>query len=348
MEVRAEPSTVRFGRLPGAGAEPVAVVEDGAVVAVDTVSHEGLLADQGGDPVAFFGRYGIDPAEVPADAVALAAAGLAHDPGHDGPHLVVGPVAVAGARPGDVLSVETLYLERRCRFGIVSNRHGRGVLAGELPRGGEAGEPPPAVVCRLATVDPDGRTGRLWAPDGASVPFRLRQFLGLVGVAPADEAERSSRPPGPHGGNLDVRHLGAGSTLHLPVLADGALFYVGDPHFAQGNGEVALTAFEAPLRAVVRLHLQRGPAARRLAAELAHPWGETATHHLAIGLGATLDEAMAAAVRHAVVLVRAHRALDEATALAYLSAAADFEVSQAVNGVRGVHCRIRRADLEGA
>ena len=350
VEVRADPSTVRFGRLPGAGATPVAVVGDGAVVAIDTVSHEGLLADQGGDPVAFFARYGIAASEVPADAVALAAAGLTRDPDRDGPHVVVGPIAVAGSRPGDVLSVETLSLERRCRFGVVSNRHGRGVLAGELPRPEPAAPAgaAPAVVCRLATVDPDGRTGRLWAPDGVSVPFRLREFLGLVGVAPADARERSSGPPGPYGGNLDVRHLGVGSTLHLPVQADGALLYAGDPHFAQGNGEVALTAFEAPLRAVVRLHLQTGPSARRLAAQLAHPWGETATHHLAIGLGATLDEAMAAAVRHALALVRAHRALDEATALAYLSAAADFEVSQAVNGVRGVHCRIRRADLEGA
>lgn len=342
--VPARPDTVRFGRLPGASAEPVAVVEDGGTVVIDTVSHEGMLPDQGSDPVGFFAAYGIPASAVPADAVALAAAGLAHDPAVDGPHFVTGPVAVRGARPGDVVRVETLALERRCGFGIVSNRHGRGVLSGELPRAGEDGTVP-AVVSRLATVEPDGRWGRLHGPGGTSIRFPLRCFLGLVGVAPAEDGERSSRPPGPFGGNLDVRHLGIGSSLLLPVLADGALVYAGDPHFAQGNGEVALTAFEAPLRATLRLSLERGREARALASAMAHPWGETDEHLVAIGLGEDLDEALRAAVRHALALVRQATGLDESTALAYLSAAADFEVSQAVNGVRGVHCLIRRADL---
>ncbi len=337
------PDTVRWGRLPVAGSAPAVTVHDGDTVVVDTVSHEGILPDQGQDPVAFFGALGIEPGRVLPDAIALAGAGLRRDPATDGPHVVLGPVRMTGARPGDVLVVETRVLERRCDYGIVSNRHGRGVLAGELPRAidGEA----PKVVSVLATVDPDGRTGRVHDPGGRSIPFPLRPFLGLVGVAPDLAAEPSSTPPGPHGGNLDIRHLGVGSTLLLPVQAEGGLLYAGDPHFAQGNGEVALTAFEAPLRATLSLSLAQGAGARELAARLRHPWGETAEHLIAIGLGATLDEAMAAAVRHALVMVTDATGVDESTALAFLSAAADFEVSQAVNGVRGVHCLLPRSSL---
>jgi acetamidase/formamidase len=333
-----------------AGARPVATVADGAVVRFHTVSHEGLLPDQGGDPAVFFGALGIAESDVPADArtIAEAAAELRPDgpAATSGPHIVTGPVAVAGARPGDVLAVEVLDLERRVGFGIVSNRHGRGALAGEMPRPGADGSVP-AVVSVLATVSADGR-GRIADAEGRSVSFPLGPFLGLVGVAADLTEEPSSTPPGTHGGNLDIRHLGVGSTLLLPVQAQDALLYCGDPHYAQGNGEVALTAFEAPLTATLKISTLQGGAARALAAALRHPWGETAEHLIAIGLGSSLDEALAAAVRHALVLVREHSGIAEAEALAFLSAAADFEISQAVNGVRGVHCLIRKADLVAA
>jgi acetamidase/formamidase len=344
--VHSTPATVRWGRLPGAGAEPVAAVGDGGVITVDTVSHEGLLPDQGSDPVAFFGSLGIPEEDVLHDAIELARAGLAHD-AHDGPHIVTGPVAVLGARPGDVLRVEFLALEPRARYGIISNRHGRGVLHDRFPRPDATGHRP-EVVSHLATVTADGRTGRLQSPTGRALRFPLAPFLGLVGLAPATGDELNSRPPGSHGGNLDIRHLGAGSSLLVPVRAEGALVYVGDPHFAQGNGEVALTAFEAPLRATLRVSIERSAQARILAAQTATPWGETASTLIAVGLGASLDEAMHQAVAHAVAMVTTWSGVDEPTALSYLSAAADFEVSQAVNGTRGIHCVIRKSDLAEA
>lgn len=335
--VTASPETLRWGRIPEAGEDPVAVLEPGDVVTFDTVSHEGLLGDQGADPVAFFGSYGIAPADVLDDVRSLAGTALARE-GSDGPHAVLGPVAVRGARPGDVVCVEPVGLAYRVGYGIVSNRHGRGVLAGELP---EADVP---CVSVLARVDSPTR-GSIEPARGRTLRFDLRPFLGLVGITPGDGPVRSSTPPGDHGGNLDIRHLGLGSRLLLPVQAEGAGLYCGDPHFAQGNGEVALTAFEAPLRASLRVSLLQGAEARRLAALLASPWGETSTHTILVGLGATLDEAMRACVRRAVAFVGEVTGADPASALAFLSAAADFEVSQAVNLVVGVHCLIRTADL---
>jgi acetamidase/formamidase len=167
-----------------------------------------------------------------------------------------------------------------------------------------------------------------------------------MGVAPATESPVHSVPPGAHGGNLDVNLLGVGAKLYLPVRHPGALFYVGDPHFAQGDGEVALTAFEAPLRATLRLTVHSDRNSRELAAALTAPWAETAEHHLVLGLDADLNEAMRRATRDALTFL-AHRCrLPRAVALAYLSAAADFEVSQVVDRVKGVHCCLRKADLD--
>lgn len=343
--VTASPSTLRWGRLPTVGDAPITTVADGTAITWDTVSHEGLLGDQGADPAAFFGRWGIRADQLLDDVRDLAGASLARDPSHDGPHAVLGPVEVAGARVGDVLCVEALELTPRLGYGIVSNRHGRGVLAGEMPHVDPVTEEHHVVVSTLATVDAPGR-GRIVGAGGRSVGFDLRPFLGLVGVTPGDGAVRSSTPPGHFGGNLDIRHLGAGSRLFLPVQTDGAGLYVGDPHYAQGNGEVALTAFEAPLRATMRVSVLSGFDARALGSLLTSPWGQTDTHTIVIGLGETLDEAMRACVRRAVGYVDHVTGIGRPEALAFLSAAADFEISQAVNLVVGVHCLIRTRDLQ--
>ncbi|MGI4896454.1 MAG: acetamidase/formamidase family protein, partial [Janthinobacterium lividum] len=239
--------TVRWGQLPCATDDPVLTVDPGAVVVIDTVSHEGILEDQGRDPLAFFTGRGIDASAVLADAIEIARH-VAHDPAVHGPHVVTGPVAVRGARPGDVLSVTVEALELRADYGIVSNRHGRGALPDEYPLDGSD------VVSVLARVETDVVTGAgrgsmpAAAGSRARVHFPLKPFLGLVGVATPGGEHLHSVPPGMHGGNVDVSVLGVGSTLHLPVQVDDALFYVGDPHYSQGDGEVALTAFEAPLR----------------------------------------------------------------------------------------------------
>ena len=97
--VRSTPETVHWGELPGRESVPAATVDSGALVTIDTVSHEGILEDQGRDPVAFFARHGIPASKVLNDAKALAASSLSHD----GPCVVSGPVAVRGAEPGDIL-----------------------------------------------------------------------------------------------------------------------------------------------------------------------------------------------------------------------------------------------------
>jgi acetamidase/formamidase len=342
---------VRWGWLPNATAAAVATVDDGDHVTIDTVSHEGIMEDQGRDPVACFGRHGVPERDVLRDARAIAGGGIDHTFRSDGAHVVTGPVAVRGARPGDVLRVDVVELLPRVGYGLISNRHGLGLLAGEMPEG----QPPDEhaddwerrwrTVTRFCSVE-DGFGVLRFGDDGRAARFPLAPFLGIMGTAPATDAPVHSMPPGPHGGNLDLKELVVGSSLYLPVAVDGALFYAGDPHFAQGDGEVCLTAFEASLRATVRLSLVRGAAARHACGVLADPFAETDTHWIPMGLHVDLDEAARRAARAALDFLAERVGMPRADAYAYLSAACDFELTQVVDGVKGVHCRIRKADLE--
>ncbi|MBC9718750.1 acetamidase/formamidase family protein [Streptomyces sp. TRM66268-LWL] len=352
--LRTTVKTARWGELPHAGSAPVLTVADGETLTVDLVSHEGILPDQGRDPVAFFGEFGVAERDVLPDAREIAESVLGRDQEVlPGPHIVTGPVAIRGAAPGDLLRVETLTLHRRAHYGIVANRHTRGALPNELPAGNteltsaDLLRGPTGTISAFCTVDDTGH-GVLRCTDTLSARFPLSPFVGIMGVASGTEGTPlSSIPPGVHGGNLDIKHLTCGSSLYLPVRSEGAGFYAGDPHFAQGNGEVALTAFEAPLRATFRLSLIRGEAARRVQGLTGEPFAETPAHWIAIGLDADLDEAMRRCVRAALAFLTAATGMDRQTAYAYLSAAADFEVSQVVDQVKGVHCMIRKADFPG-
>ena len=164
-------------------------------------------------------------------------------------------------------------------------------------------------------------------------------------MAPDTTEPVNSTPPGRHGGNVDLKLLGAGSTFYLPVEVDGALLYVGDPHFAQGNGEVCLTALEGSLRIDLRPSVVRGREAARAVGVLREPFAEDEQHWVPIGLHQDLDEAMRRAVRAALRFLEGRFGMPRHLAYAYLSAAADFEITQVVDGVQGVHCRIRKSDF---
>jgi acetamidase/formamidase len=336
----ADPAKVFWGRLPSGADEPVLEVDPGVEVTIDTISHEGVLDDQGSDPVAYFASRGVGPDDVLRDAAELTATRQRNP--DDGPHVVTGPIHVRGAQPGDVLAIEVVELLPRVPYGVISNRHGRGALPGEFPRGEHN-------VSIFATLDApgDGQTASIPLREGANerVHFPANPFLGTMGVAVPGKERPHSVPPGMHGGNIDINLLTVGSTLYLPVLVPGALAYVGDPHFAQGDGEVALTAMEASLRATLRFQIV--PADERLAS-FVHRYGpvvETPECWVPTGLDDDLREAMKKAVRAAIAFLVERYEMDEEHAYAYLSAATDFDISQVVDRVTGVHARIRKQDF---
>ena len=346
--------TVRWGYLPNNSAKPVLTVPSGSTVTFDTVSHEGILEDQGRDPVAYFATKDVAKDQVLTDAIAITGSDIEHDFFNDGPHIVTGPVAIEGAEPGDVLKVEVVKLEPRVPYGVISNRHGKGALPGEYPKTEPQDNPSSAYPERYANVStfaPIEAEGDQWygvldAGNDREIRFPLHPFMGIMGVAPDTAEPVNSVPPSRIGGNADINDLGAGSTVYYPIEVDGGLFYTGDSHFTQGDGEVALTALEGSLRATLKLTLLESGQAELPGKQVDKLLGETNDYWITVGLDEDLDLAMKDAVRESIRFLHAQYGIDEALALAYLSAATDFEVSQVVDKTKGIHALIRKADFQ--
>jgi acetamidase/formamidase len=350
--------TAHWGSLSNADSKPVLSVPSGSVVTFDTVSHEGILEDQGKDPVKYFGQFGIKPDQVLNDAKAIAASSLEHDFAKDGPHVVTGPVEIQGAKAGDVLMVEMLELRPRVPYGVISSRHGKGALPGEFPEnkgpqpGADAAHP--ELYANVSTFVPirqiDGKWyGTIKDKSGLELRIPIRPFNGTMGVAVNTKDKPNSIPPGAYAGNLDINELSAGSTLYIPVQVDGAQFYAADPHFAQGDGEVALTAIEGSLRSTFRLTvLKSGDARLPMKTPMKNPFAETPQYWIPVGLNADLSEAMKDATRQSIEFLAYKFGIDRATAMAYLSAGTDFQVTQVVDRVKGVNAMIRKSDFPAA
>jgi acetamidase/formamidase len=230
---------------------------------------------------------------------------------------VTGPVFVKGAQPGDVLEVEIRSLRPR-DWGWTAIIPGFGLLADEFP------EP----WLRISTIE-DGRVAFF---DDVELPFE--PFPGTIGVAPAEPGEHSIVPPSRWGGNMDIKHLRAGTRLLLPVGVVGALFSVGDTHAAMGDGEVCGTAVEAPMDIAVRLGVRRdmtiaAPQYVVAPGELART--EPGGYHVCTGVAPDLMEATREATRAAIAHIVERRGGTVQEAYALASVACDLRIHEVVD-----------------
>ena len=231
-------------------------------------------------------------------------------------HALTGPVWVEGAEPGDVLQIDVLST-RHAGWGWSSVIEGFGFLKDRFRE-------PYLFHWRL-----DGESTASLAP--AVVP--VRPFLGVMGVARAEDGAFRTRPPGPFGGNLDVRELCAGSRLYLPVFNRGALFSCGDGHAAQGDGEVCINGIECPLDVTLRFHLHKqqalaGPIVE--ASEVAAP-DSTADAWVVLESGTDLAAAAQAATGRTIDLLVDRWGFTEIHAYILCSVALKLRLSQVVN-----------------
>ncbi len=232
---------------------------------------------------------------------------------------VTGPVYVKGAAPGHVLAVEILELRPR-DWGWTAIIPGFGLLADEFP------DP----WLHISTVD--ARAGRVHFTDGVTLP--LSPFPGTIGLAPAEPGPHSVVPPRRWGGNMDIKHLRAGTTLLLPVGVEGGLFSVGDTHAAMGDAEVCGTAVETAMEITVRLSVRTDlslayPQYHVPGGQLAET--ERSSYHVCTGIHEDLLEAAREATRAAIehIAERYGRARPEAYAIA--SVAADLRIHEVVD-----------------
>jgi acetamidase/formamidase len=336
-------SATMWGRLPCAEGELALTVDSGEQMSVDTVSHEGILEGQGRDPVTLFAACGVPATEALADAIE-GAKGAKHTAEY-GPHVVTGPIGVRGTDAGDYLAVRVDELLPRTTYGVISSRHGKGLLPCSFPVGPKL----TSIFCAVLGLDGAAGSTRATLPvsDGSAavlVRFPIAPFLGVMGVATPDATRLRSTPPGEHGGNIDIRLVREASTLCLPVQVPDAGF-VGDPHLAQGNCEIALPALEAPL-CVTTIDVIPRAQVRETFGSARRPVMRTPEFLVPTGLDADLDEAVAKCAHNALELRTPSFGMQRERAYGYLSAAAHFDISQVVDLVKGVHARIRLSDFD--
>ena len=244
-----------------------------------------------------------------------------------GPHILTGPVCVDGAEPGDTLEVHIESIRLGLPYAVNVFFPGLGVLPEDFPY----------EYRKLTPLDETRMVAR-FAP-GVEIP--IRPFFGSMGVAPPEGLGRiNSAPPWIHAGNLDNKELVAGTTLYIPVHVRGALFSVGDAHAGQGNGEVCLSALETVLSGVFRFTVRKGP-------RLLWPRAETPTHLMTMGFDENLDVAIRTTLRAMIGLIVERYKLTREDAYVLASDAADFSITQLVDGKRGVHAMIPKSLFTG-
>jgi acetamidase/formamidase len=232
-------------------------------------------------------------------------------------HALTGPVWVDGARPGDVLEVEVLYVEHG-GWGWTSVAPGFGLLGNEFPE----------------------RRLHIWDLGPATASFhdvatiQLSPFLGVMGLAWDEPGDFPTLPPRNWGGNLDVKQLVAGSRLYLPVQVEGARFSCGDGHGAQGDGEVCGTAIEAPVTATLRFNVHTD---RRIQQPQFHYPGTAPGHasergyHVTCGVGPDLMAASQDAIRFMIDHLGREYRLAPEDAYMLCSVAVDLRISEIVD-----------------
>ena len=346
IRLNAMPDTCYWGYLT-AEQPPVLKVASGAELTIEAVTH----------------HAGDAPDLLMDDGVAAIWAGIPEETRSPGVHIMTGPIHVDEATAGSVLRVDLLSLRPRLRYGsncaanwgLLYDRFGKERItiyelddgAAEGRGAGEFGATAKPVfgfdfAARErydipGVISEPGATER--EPFGREVHVPVRPHLGVMGVAPPGTDRLSSIPPGPFGGNVDNWRIGPGVTMTYPVFVPGANLYVGDPHFAQGDGEICGTAIEASLDVTLRL-----TAVDTIAIDA--PILETATHWFTHGFGDDLDAAMRMAAEQMLKLLvdRVGFSADEAYSLA--SVAIDLGVTQVVDGTLGCHAAVAK-DIVG-
>jgi len=309
-KLKASPKTVVWGYY-SASAAPVLRVHSG-----DTVEMETLITNS---------PARLEAAGVPPGQIEPALRAIYNEVTDKGPggHILTGPVYIEGAAPGDTLEVRIKEIRLAIPYAYNGFRPGSGFLPDDFPYS----------RIKIVPLDRERMIGHF--SDRIEIP--LRPFFGSMGVAPPEANGRiSSAPPWIHAGNLDNKELVAGTTLYIPVHAPGALFEAGDGHAAQGNGEVDITALETSLTGVFQFILRKD-------LHLRWPRGETPTHYITMGLHEDLREATRLAALEMIdfLVTEKHLTRDDAYMLA--SSAADFCITQLVDGNKGVHAMIPKS-----
>jgi acetamidase/formamidase len=308
--LKATPKTVAWGYYDAAAA-PVLRIHSG-----DSVEFETLITNS---------PTGLEKAGLPPEQVQQSLRDIYKEVTDKGPggHILNGPVYVAEAEPGDTLEIRIQKIELAIPYAYNAFGPNRGFLPEDFPY----------RKMRIIPLDRE----RMIAKFAPGIEIPLHPFFGSMGVAPPEASGRiDSAPPGIHAGNMDNKELVAGTTLYLPVHARGALFEIGDGHAGQGNGEVDITALETSLTGTVQFFVHKGTGQK-------YPRAETPTNYISMGFHQELYEATRIAVRGMIDFLVAEKKMSREDAYMLISVAGDVDITELVDGNKGVHVMMPKA-----
>ena len=240
-----------------------------------------------------------------------------------GDNPLSGPFYIESAEPGDTLAIQFLAVDVDSSQGVGAFAPGFGALNETFYT--PMVHPPLPEKIWLYPIDNTANTATFHALDSSfSVKVPLHPFLGCIGVAPAGGEARSSVVPAEFGGNMDAPEAGVGNTLYLPVNVPGALLYMGDGHAAMGDGEVAGTAVEVPLRVRLRVAVIKGK-------KIEWPRFENEDEIMAAGIYRPLDDSLRIAFTQLIAWIHADYGLSELDAYELLSKVAKIHVTEMVD-----------------
>ncbi|MDB5526632.1 MAG: putative acetamidase/formamidase protein [Rhizobium sp.] len=248
-----------------------------------------------------------------------------------GPNPMNGPIFVEGADPGDALKVEIVAMTPTRDTGFTRSVVAANVIDPEAVR-----DLPPREMTIWA-IDRGALTVRLSEPasglEGFVLP--LAPMIGCFGVAPALGQAISTATSGEYGGNMDYRRFGPGTTVWFPVSAPGALFFLGDCHAVQGDGEIVGTGVETTFEVTVRLTVEK-------AARLVWPHGETADDILTIGNARPLDQALQHATTEMLNWLTSDYGLDKRAASHLLGQVVRYDIGNVFDPAYTIACRVAK------
>jgi amidase len=240
-----------------------------------------------------------------------------------GDNPLTGPFYVDGAEPGDTLVVKVLDLKVDGDQGLGAIGPGFGAL--NATNYTPMLHPPLPEKIWFYPIDHASNTATFQALDSSfKVKIPLHPFLGCIGVAPAGSEARSSVVPEAFGGNMDAPEASAGNTIYFPVNVAGALLYFGDGHAAMGDGEIAGSAIEVPMRARLQIDLIKGK-------KTGWPRFENDKEIMAAGIYRPVDDALRIAFTELVAWIHADYGLSEIDAYELLSKVGKVHLTEMVD-----------------
>jgi amidase len=254
-----------------------------------------------------------------------------------GDNPLTGPFFIEGAEVGDTLAIKILDLQ-------VDGNQGIGALAPGFGAINSTNYTPmlnPAIKEKIwfYPIDHASNTATFQALDSKyTVKIPLHPFFGCIGVAPAGGEARSSIVPEAFGGNLDSPEASVGNTVYFPVNTPGAMLFLGDGHAAMGDGEVAGTAIEVPLRSRVQVHVIKKH-------KIAWPRFENDEYIMTVGAYRPVDDALRIAFTELVGWIHTDYGLSEMDAYELLSKVAEIHLNEMVDPNYVVVAKIKKSFL---